>query len=313
MIYTHTQKAIVPIGILVIICLGLYASQVYIKRGILGRLKSAVDDIGDQFNPGNTSVFKQGKTVQYEPYYLSTNYSVGGFQQSVYGVAASIIPGVRKLIQRAELTLEVKSSQETALKIAELVTAAGGFIIDSQIQKSFGDNYSGKTVFKIAPGSFNGTLEKIKSLGRVDIDRVTGEDVTEEYVDLSARLKNSQAVQERLINILQVKSKDVKDILEVEREIARVGGDIERLEGRMKYLDNLATLATVTVSYNEARPIAPATLNVINKFKQTLHTSLEVALNVFTNIIIFIAFLIPVGVWLGIGYLGFSIFKRLRK
>ena len=317
----RSNKWFIPISVIVIVVLGVIVLQTYARctlqarirdaSGYLvsGRLRSATDDIGDQFSPGNTSIQKSTTNAGYEPYYLQGSYEKQR-SNTVPGGGPTAIPSMRKLIQRSELSLEVKSSRDTAAKIAAITTTAGGYILDSQIQKSGGDAQSGRAVLKIPPAGFGDLMEKIKALGKVDLESLTGEDVTEEYVDLTARLNNYKIVRDRLVKILEVNSNNVHDILEVEREIARVGGEMERIEGRMKFLDTQVALATVTVNFYETRPIAPGAFNVINRFKQTLRDAADVFINVFNGFIILLAAIVPIVLWIGIGC---AIFIAVRK
>lgn len=225
--------------------------------------------------------------------------------------AVAEVPQVRKLIKRAEVNLEVKSCEETARRIVDLVNNFSGIILDSEIQKYPNEARSGRTVLKVTPHNFDVILGKLKELGKVDLIRVTGEDVTEEYVDLEARLKNYQVVKERLLIILEDKAKTVKDILEVERELARLGEQIEMIQGRMKYLDRQVELSTITVSFYEPRAIAPEPLNIFKRLKETIRKALETFINVFNGLIVVIAAILPVIIWLAIIVAIVIIIKKL--
>lgn len=124
------RKFILWVGIAAILILTLIFLQTLIKRGVQGRLKSANDAIGNQFSTGNTS-------VQYEPYYLTTNYTVQrnsseqGFQQYARGA----IPVVRKLIKKAELNYIVEDSRLAAYEITVLVKLLTGISIETNVSQ----------------------------------------------------------------------------------------------------------------------------------------------------------------------------------
>lgn len=225
--------------------------------------------------------------------------------------ASAELPRERKLIKKGELNLEVSSADDTAKKIIDIVNACSGIIVDSSVEKYQNEAKKGITVLKVQPKDFEDTLAKIKAIGKLDSQRITGEDVTEEYVDLEARLKNFQMVKDRLTAILQDKARTVKDILEVERELARVGEQIESIQGRMKYLDRQVDLATITVNYYEPSAIAPETLNVFKKLKETIRRAVEAFINVFNAGIIVIFALLPILIWLGIIFFLVVTIKRL--
>jgi len=221
------------------------------------------------------------------------------------------LPKVRKLIKSAELNLEVVNCDETAKKIAEIVNSLSGIIIDSSIEKYQNEAKKGSTLFKVQPKDFDAVLTKIKELGKLDSQRIAGEDVTEEYVDLEARLKNFQAVKDRLLAILKEKARTVTDILEVERELSRVGEQIESLQGRMKYLDRLVELATIRVNYYEPRAFTPEPLNVLKKLKDTIRKAIEAFINVFNASIVVIFAVLPILIWLGIIIAFISLIRAL--
>ena len=221
------------------------------------------------------------------------------------------IPAVRKLIKKAELNLEVKNCEEVSKKIVNIVNSFSGIVIDSEIRKYPNESKRGRMVLKILPKDFDIVLRKLKELGKVDLERITAGDVTEEYVDLEARLKNFQRVKERLFKILEERAREVKDILKVERELSRLGEQIERIEGRMKYLNRQVELATITVNYYEPKAIAPEPLNIVKRFKETMRTAVEAFINVFNGVIVVIAAILPILIWAVIIILISIAIKRL--
>jgi len=95
---------------------------------------------------------------------------------------------------------------------------------------------------------FQAAVERLEALGQVSHREVEATDVTDEYVDLQARLKNAQAVRERLVALLQ-KAEDVKSALEVEKELNRVGAEIEQLQAKIEVLKNRVAYSTITVTF----------------------------------------------------------------
>ncbi|HOX54150.1 MAG TPA: DUF4349 domain-containing protein [Candidatus Omnitrophota bacterium] len=261
---------------IILVALFLVSSPT-LKRGVQGRLRSA----------------PMGLKAGMASYALKEDFSAREMIQS----APSRLLQVRKLIKRADLNIEVKSCDETAQKISQIAQGFSGIIVDSEIHQYVNDSKRGRIVLKVAPQYFDEAIQRIKELGRVELERVTGEDVTEEYVDLESRLKNFKLVEQRLVSILEDKAKQVKDILEVERELSRVREQIEMIEGRMKYLDRNIELATITVNHYEQKAMSPAPINMLKKFKQTIRESLEIFINVFYGIIVIIAAIIPILIW----------------
>jgi hypothetical protein len=294
------------ITIPVLVLLLLFAFQTYVGRALQGRLRSSTDDIGDQFSPGNRS-------TQYEPYYLASKHSV-----AAPGTAQPAeIPQVRKLIKKADVAIEVNDCQITAQELATLVQRASGFILSSELRSHNGNARNGRTVFKVAPEHFEGVIQAMKSFGKIERVSVTGEDVTEEYVDLQARLDNFKRVKERLNTVLEDQAKNVKDILEVERELGRVGQEIETIEGRLKYLNRQVDLSTVTVEYHEPVKAALDSINWGARLKTTMRAAAETFITVFNGMIIVLAFVFPIAIWGGVIALfvkiGIVISRKIRR
>jgi hypothetical protein len=118
-------------------------------------------------------------------------------------------------------------------------------------------------------------------------------DVTEEYSDLELRLSNFRKVREQLLKVLDDKAKKVAEILEVERELARVGGEIEVMEGRLKNFDRQIDWATVTVLFYDQLKGVFANIQFGDKFYETLRMAAETAVNTCSGLIVLIACLLP--------------------
>ena len=93
---------------------------------------------------------------------------------------------------------------------------------------------------------FEGLMARLDALGDISYRNVTGTDVTEEFLDLEIRLKNAQGLRDRLA-LLFAQAKSVEDSLAIEKELARVTGEIERMKGRLRYLKDRAAYSVITV------------------------------------------------------------------
>ena len=106
-------------------------------------------------------------------------------------------------------------------------------------------------IIRVPAARFDEALDRLEKLGDVTNRQVDAEDITEEFLDLEVRLKNSRAIRERLEQLLSRASK-VEDSIAIEKELERVASEMERLEGRLKYLKDRAQFSTITVTF-EAR------------------------------------------------------------
>lgn len=148
----------------------------------------------------------------------------------------------RMLIWKAHISLEVGSVSNAVAKATALVERQGGFL---ETKSDHGEE-SADVTFRIPAGVFQSALAGLETLGRVTYRHVEGEDVTEQYVDIDARLKNKIVLRDRLKQLLD-KAVEVKDILAIETELNRVQGDIDSMEARIKALKGQVDYATVTL------------------------------------------------------------------
>ena len=159
----------------------------------------------------------------------------------------------RKIIRNADLGIEVSAPTEAQQKVSSIAETLGGFVVTSESKlRPSGDgakqDVEVSLIVRVPALQFKTAVEQILGLGtRVIQNKVTGEDVTEEFIDLEARVKTQKALEEQFLEIMKRASK-IADALEVQRQIAEVRTEIEKLEGRKRLLGNRASLSTITVS-----------------------------------------------------------------
>jgi hypothetical protein len=160
-------------------------------------------------------------------------------------------PDTRKLIRNAQLDLEVKSFQSTIDRITALTKSAGGYVDTSNSQKGGNGKLQGTIVVKVLPQNLDDFLLKLRDLGQVQNQSVSTDDVTKDYFDTQARLENSRRMETQLQNLLKHENSKVSDLLQVERELGRVRGEIEQMQGQLKLYDFQVQYATVTMQVSE--------------------------------------------------------------
>ncbi len=156
-------------------------------------------------------------------------------------------------------------------------------------------------VARVPAASFSGALEQIRAAGeRVLQEKVTGQDVTEEYLDLEARIRTQKALEAQFLEIMK-QARKVEEALNVQRELASVRTEIERLEGRRRFLDNQSSLSTITVSLTTPDPIVTATTEGFgDSVKRAFGNSVNVAAAIILGLIQFVIVLVPVALLVGI-------------
>ena len=158
---------------------------------------------------------------------------------------ASLEVGRRMVAFRAEISMEAESLDDAVDRFAEIAESLGGYVARMREARQVSQRVV--IVVKVPSSSFGEAIRLIERVGRLIDKSIQSEDVTEEYIDLAARLKNLRRQEARLREILELAG-TVDDVLKVERELWRVRGEIERIEGRMKYLERRVEMATIIVS-----------------------------------------------------------------
>jgi len=149
-------------------------------------------------------------------------------------------------------------------------------------------------VVRVPATQFGAALDQIRSTGsRVIQEKITGQDVTEEFIDLEARIKTQKALESQFLEIMKQAHK-VEDALEVQRQIADVRTEIEKLEGRKRFLENRASLSTISVSLQSSTAIAVNSSSFGRNIREAVADSVDVASAIVLFLIRFIILLIPI-------------------
>ncbi len=146
----------------------------------------------------------------------------------------------RMLIQRGQVQVEVGRPEDSAREFLVKVQAAGGYL-----QQQVGTTLT----VRLPAAAFDAMFAAVKSMGRVLAEQRQADDVTEEFVDLGIRLDTARKARDRLLEILQ-KADKVEDILKVEAELRRLTEEIERMEGRKKFLADQVAMATLQATFS---------------------------------------------------------------
>jgi anti-sigma factor RsiW len=164
----------------------------------------------------------------------------------------------RKLLRNATVELEIVSFDNAVQKITAFANEGHGYVATTDSEKQANGKLRGQVVVKILPEDLDRFLQEIRSLGELKNQTLGTEDVTKAYFDTDARLKNAHVMEQRLIDMLKTKTGKVSDLLQVEKELGRVGEEIEKMQGDLKYWDSQVQFATVTISLAEKDMEEPA-------------------------------------------------------
>jgi hypothetical protein len=159
------------------------------------------------------------------------------------------------LIRTGQARIEVESIEPAVAAVQKLAQDVGAYITNTSMQSFEKRARVATLTLRIPAANFDRVLNGLEPLGDVEHVNVTSEDVGEEYMDAGVRLQNSRRLEARLLQLLETRTGRLEDVLAVERELARVREEIERMEGRMRYLRNRTDVSTLTIELHEPQPL----------------------------------------------------------
>jgi hypothetical protein len=216
-------------------------------------------------------------------------------------------PMERKIIRNAELGLESDQPEESQKRIAAIAQSKGGFVVASQ-QSSSDPQVDARDIVdmsvRIPADKFTETVEEIRTTSRrVIVETVKGEDVTEEFIDTEARLKAKTALEQQFMEIMK-RANTVEEALSVQSQLANVRAEIEKIEGRRRFLENQATLSTIKIRLQMPAIFASNSAGFFDRLAESFGRGIDIALNFILGLITFVIGVLPFALFVGVpGYL----------
>jgi hypothetical protein len=174
------------------------------------------------------------------------------------GGAAAAPPSLNhKIIYTATIDLVVEDFAGVPDKLIALVKQFDGYIADSNLTGATGHSRRGTWKVRVPVERFESFVNSAKGLGELISAGTNSQDVSEEFYDVEARLRNKTKEEERLLKLLEDRPGKLEDVIAIERELSRVREEIERMQGRLRVLTDLTTLTTVTLTINEIKNYEP--------------------------------------------------------
>ncbi len=174
--------------------------------------------------------------------------SDGGVAVTASGADPFGLSDDRKIVQTAALNLQVEEVGPSFEAVGRIATADGGFVASSNFSFQ-GEKQVASMTIRVPTTRYQDVLREVRALGaKVDSETSNASDVTEEYSDLAARVRNLEATEGQLLLLLLGEATTINEILQVQDRLNGVRGEIERAKGRIALLDKLTELATVTVN-----------------------------------------------------------------
>ncbi len=205
---------------------------------------------------------------------------------------------LRYIIRNGSINLSVKDTRETILEIRAMVEEAGGMISNSYVYEMREGQYAADLTLRVPEKRFEAIMDQLEEYGKATNVQTGLDDITMQYVDLESRLNNQKAQEARLVEILKM-AETVEEVLEVERELSRVRGDIEAMTARLTTLKDQVSYATIHVSMREetipTEQISPGAFdNLGERIMAALIGSINFILNAASILLVVFFALLPV-------------------
>ena len=228
----------------------------------------------------------------------------GGSKASDRAVSSSAVPQVGpQVVKTANLRLGIAhgSFEDKVGEAHAVADSYAGFVVESFASQGSGKRIAeGSLVLRIPAESYDSALSRLRELGKVESLEESGQDVSKEFVDLNARIRQLRAVEAQLLELLQ-RADDVPAALAVQNQLSQVQLDLEQARGRLQYLDNRVAFATISMSMHELGVVAPKDGGF--KIVAAWATAGSAFLTVVGWLFIGIAVAAPVLILLGLGFL----------
>ncbi len=220
--------------------------------------------------------------------------------------ASQSVPAVttteRKIIRNAALSIEINVPADGQRRIASIAEAHGGFVVTSEARQQGGGPNQPRPLYemvtievRVPAAQFDRSMSEIRSVAnRITEEKITGQDVTEEYIDLEARIRTKRALEAQFLEIMK-QARKVSEALEVQTQVAKVRTEIERLEGRRRFLENQASLSTIKITLQPPAPLVGASPSgFLYSVREAFGNGVDVAASITLALIRVCTALIPV-------------------
>jgi hypothetical protein len=204
----------------------------------------------------------------------------------------------RMVIFNAEMGLRVENYEKARNALEQKANSYNGYIVQSSSSRYDDEQQSGTMTFRIPQENFQAFLNDAEGLAvKVNNRQVSGQDVTEEYVDIESRLKSKRAVEARLLEFMKQAQK-TEDLLKISSDLGTVQEEIEQIAGRKKFLENQTAFSTVTINLEENTVSVPKidndSLNTWQKIKKQFAENINILLSAGSGIIVFLLGNLPI-------------------
>jgi hypothetical protein len=271
---------------------------------VSGRATSGVGFVGGAAGNQSTEELSADRS-EARPSAPPAPASAGDPLQSInFGTSAPAM-----VIRTGQAFIEVEKVDPAVLKIRQLAVQFGGYIANSSMSGGRDQIRQATFELKIPAARYEEAVNSLSTIGKVETVSSNAQDVGEEFVDVTARVNNARRLEERLISLLANRTGKLDEVLRVERELARVREEIERYEGRLRFLTTRVATSTLTITVHEPAPILGNNPGD-NPIAAALRRAWRNFVALLAGTIASLGVLIPLGL---VGYAGWYGYRRWRR
>jgi hypothetical protein len=229
--------------------------------------------------------------------------------------SALAVPRQPSVIRTATLQMVATDFDAARASVEGIVAQTGGFLDQITVNGGPGSARTLTGTLRVPAVQLADALAKLRQLGQVTADTQGSEDVTDQLVDLDARLANARATEQRLNDIMKNRAGKLSDVLEVEREISRVRLEIEQMDAQRLNTNRRVTYATITLEIDEVRKagLESGPLSLTTRLRVAAADGLEAALESIVGAVLFILRAGPaLLLWIAAGFLMWTLVRRWK-
>ena len=229
-------------------------------------------------------------------------------------------PQARMIIRNANISVVVRDAADALHQVTALVDAKGGYVAESKQWKER-EQVRASATMRVPAAQLAPTLAAIRGLAiRVETENVTAQDVSQEYSDLGAQIRNLQATETELRELLKTvreRTQKASEIMEVYSEITKVRGEIETAQGRVLYLSQMTSLSTITLELVPdvlAAPVVEPGWQPVATIKSASRTLLNSLKGVADVLIWVVLYVLPLGlIFAALALMVRAVWRWIRK
>ena len=237
-----------------------------------------------------------------------------GVEPASEGMAGRNPEANRKVVYTSDIDLVVDELDVFLDSFEEVIRRSDGYLSDSRLDASVRERRRATLTVRVPSQNYEALLDGVLPLGYVRDHHRHSEDITAEYVDVEARFRNNERLEQRILELLDTQTGEIKDVLAIEKELARVREESERMKARLRVMDDRVDLATITLSVHEERAYEPPERpTYLSRLSRTFTTSLGGIGRLVQAIGLTIVALLPWAALLSVpGYLAYRRYVRDR-